>query len=88
MRNLNELDVPIQRVIGGTVGLGRLEIFPVLAADEAEVIASHGISAEVGRGLETTVKGWIPEFEWWKGREGWAGELLVMSNLAWIKRLW
>ena len=87
MRNLNELDVPIQRIIGSAMGLGRFKISPVLAANEAEVITSHGISAEVGRGLKTTVKGWIPEFEWWKGCEGWAGEL-VMSNLALIKRLW
>ena len=41
MRNLNELDVPSQRVIDDTVGLGGLEIFPVLAADEAEVMASQ-----------------------------------------------
>ena len=41
LRNLNELDVPSQRVIDDTVGLGGLEIFPVLAADEAEVMASQ-----------------------------------------------
>ena len=78
-----ELEIPIQLVIESIVGVGGLKVFPVLLAEDAEVVASHGIPAEVGHGLKLVVERWIPDFGWWDGRHaryGW--ENFVTASLA------
>ena len=62
-----ELQVPVQLLIERVVGVGGLEIFPVLHAEDAEVIGSHGIPA-VRRGLELVVERWLSGFGWQDGR--------------------
>ncbi|KAF9793533.1 hypothetical protein BJ322DRAFT_1017015 [Thelephora terrestris] len=62
-----ELQVPVQLLIERVVGVGGLEIFPVLHAENAEVIGSHGIPA-VRRGLELVVERWLSGFGWQDGR--------------------
>jgi hypothetical protein len=53
--NSEELEVPVQFVIESVVGVGGLEILPVLPAEGAEVVRGHGVPAEVGHGLEVVV---------------------------------
>jgi hypothetical protein len=78
-----QLQVPIQLVIERFVGVGGLEVFPVILAEDAEVIGSHGVPAEVGHGLELVVERLLPEFGWGDGghsRDGW--ENFVTTSLA------
>jgi hypothetical protein len=78
-----KLEVSIQLIIEGIVGVGGLEIFPVFLAEDAEVVTSHGIPAEVGHGLELVVERWLSEFGWWDGgntRDRW--ENFVTASLA------
>jgi len=78
-----KLEVSIQLVIEGIVGVGGFKILPVLLAEDADVITSHGIPAEVGHGLELVVERWLPEFgRWHRGntRDRW--ENFVTASLA------
>ena len=66
-----ELQVPAQLVIEG---VGGLEILPVLFTEGADVIGGHGITAEVGHGLELAVESLLSGFGWRDGghsRDGW-----------------
>jgi len=69
-----ELEVLVQFVIGSVVGVGGLEVLPVLLAEDAEIVRGHGVPAEVGHGLKVLVEGWFSKFGWWEGRysrDGW-----------------
>ena len=46
------------------MGVGGLEILPILLAEVAEVVSSHGVPAEVGHGLEILVERRLSEFGW------------------------
>jgi len=46
------------------VGVGGLEILPILLAEVAHVVKGHGVPAEVGHGLEVWVERWVSEVEW------------------------
>ena len=54
----------IQLVIDGVVGVGGLEVLPILLAEVAHVVKRHGVPAKVGHGLEVLVERWVSEFEW------------------------
>lgn len=56
-----ELEVSIQLVIESIVGVGGLEVLPVLLAEDAKVVRGHVVPAEVGHGLEVGV---FPNFLW------------------------
>ena len=57
-----EPQVPTQLVIESVVGVGGLEILPILLAEDAEVVRGHGVPAEVGHGFEVLVERWLSEF--------------------------
>jgi len=58
------------------MGVGGLEILPILLAEVAEVVGGHGVPAEVGHGLEVWVERWLSEFGW---------DDFVTPSLAWLR---
>ncbi|KAF9788744.1 hypothetical protein BJ322DRAFT_1019219 [Thelephora terrestris] len=58
------LEVPVQPVIEGVMGVGGLEVFPVLLAGDAGVTGGHGVLAEFRHDLELVEEILFSGFGW------------------------